>query len=158
MTNLAFRADSPGVGPNRWIASLSDGSTVFEDRLPNIPSSWIRLQEYVRESGLQITRLRSQANGVMVQLPPFKDENGLQQLDGYWHSKRQTAFLHPDIMQETSHGIGFIRGDTLSISWIKENGSIEEEQRPYNRQKDLAGILNVKISVDHNSNDSARRI
>lgn len=156
MVNLSFRADGNCVESNRWIASLSNGTTVFEDRIPNIPSAWIRLQEYLKSEKLYITRLRLQAYGLLVQLPPLRSEDGLIQLDGYWHSKQITAFLDPNLPQTLDYGIGFIKGDFLYIKWIRQNGSVEDEIRGYNRKTDLAGILNAEISVDHNASDPAR--
>ncbi len=149
MTNLSFRADGPGVEADRWIASLSDGTTVFEDRIPNIPSSWIRLQEHCKRNRLNITRLRLQARGILVQLPPWKGEDGKPQLEGYWHSKQLIAFLDPRLPQSLSHGIGFIRGDFIHIKWIRENGSIEDEVRGYNKEKELAGIINAETPINN---------
>lgn len=158
MVNLAFRADSPYVEANRWIASLSDGTTVFEDRTPNIASSWIRLQEHVKANRLRITRLRLQAHGVLVQLPPLRDDHDNIQLDGYWHSKRHTAWLDPNLPQTLDMGVGYIQDGRLYIKWITEKGSVEEEVRVYDRSKDLAGILNGEISVDNDRGNAARRV
>ncbi len=142
MTNLSFRADCLGVETDRWIASLSDGTTVFEDRIPNMPSAWIRLQQHCRNNALNITRLRLQAYGVLVQLPPWKNKEGMPELDGYWHSKQITAFLDPSYPQSLAYGIGFIKGNLIHIKWIKENGIIEDEVRGYHKDKELAGIIN----------------
>jgi hypothetical protein len=58
------------VPPNRWIASLSNGETVFEDRKEGEPIAWERLAEYVRLHDLSITQLRVQfENGSEVKLP-----------------------------------------------------------------------------------------
>jgi hypothetical protein len=151
MVNLSFRADCPGVEADRWIASLSDGTTVFEDRIPNVPSAWIRLQQHCRENRLNVTRLRLQARGLLVQLPSWKDDNGVIQLDGFWHSKQLIAFLDPNLPQRLSHGVGFIKGDKIHIKWIRDNGAIEDEVRGYNRDKELAGIINVETSVNNNA-------
>lgn len=152
MVNLAFRANSPGVEETRWIASLSDGTTVFEDRLPNMPSAWIRLQQHCLANRLNVTCLRLQARGVLVQLPPWKDENGLPQLKGYWHSKQMLAFLDPNRPQLLSYGIGFIKDDLIHIKWIRSNGIVEDEIRGYNKDKELAGIINeAPINNDANS-------
>lgn len=154
MVNLSFRADSFGVEADRWIASLSDGTTVFEDRIPNVESAWIRLQRHCRENGLNVTRLRLQARGILVQLPPWKAENGTPQLEGYWHSKQLIAFLDPSFPQSLSHGIGFIKGDLIHIKWIRENGSVEDEVRGYNKDRELAGIINAETSVNHDAEPS----
>lgn len=57
------------VKPVRWIASLSNGETIFEDHTPNTKSAWERLSNYVRENGLSITRLRFQLDNLEVPLP-----------------------------------------------------------------------------------------
>jgi hypothetical protein len=137
--DLAFNSDSPYVMPDRWIASLSDGSTVFEDRVPNKPSAWIRLKTALKESGLHITRLRLQAYGKLIQLPPLKDPTGNIQFRGYWQARSVTKFNTGQEFYE--HGIGFIKDNNIHISWINENGSSYEEVRIYDPQKDLAAIL-----------------
>jgi hypothetical protein len=56
--------------PNRWIASLSNGETIFEDCKPGEEIAWDRLRKYVHENGLSITNLRVQfQNGSEVKLP-----------------------------------------------------------------------------------------
>ena len=155
MVNLSFRANEFGVEDNRWIASLSDGTTVFEDRTPNAPSAWIRLQQHLKENRLKITCLRLQACGVLVQLPPRRDDNGIVQLDGYWHSKQIEAILDSRFPQKTSYGIGFIKGNILYIKWIRENGAVEDEAREYNRKNDLAGILNDETPINNDPGNSA---
>jgi hypothetical protein len=58
------------VPPNRWIASLSNGETIFEDHKKNEDVAWERLARYVEENGLSITQLRVQfQNGSEVKLP-----------------------------------------------------------------------------------------
>ena len=57
------------VPPNRWIASLSNGETIFEDKRP-IEATWVRLTQYVKDKGLSITGFRIQfANGLEVKMP-----------------------------------------------------------------------------------------
>lgn len=66
------------VPPNRWIASLSNGETIFEDCKPDEPIAWERLASYVVENDLSITQLRVQfQNGSEVKLPA-KQEGYLQ--------------------------------------------------------------------------------
>lgn len=58
------------VKPIRWIASLSNGETVFEDHPPGQDAAWKRLSAYIIANGLKITRLRFQMNHLEVPLPP----------------------------------------------------------------------------------------
>lgn len=58
------------VPPNRWIASLSNGETIFEDCKPGEEIAWDRLRKYVHQNGLSITQLRVQfQNNSEVKLP-----------------------------------------------------------------------------------------
>lgn len=57
------------VPKNRWIASLSNGETIFEDVIEGQPPAWERLALYVRENKLAITMLRAQIGGLEVSLP-----------------------------------------------------------------------------------------
>lgn len=64
----------------RWIASLSNGETIFEDHLPGHEAAWKRLGEYVRENKLAITKVRVQLNELEVDLPAHQN--------GYIQKKR----------------------------------------------------------------------
>lgn len=61
----------------RWIASLSNGETIFEDIMPNEEAAWKRLGDYVRENKLAITKVRVQINELNVDLPA-KQEGYIQ--------------------------------------------------------------------------------
>lgn len=63
------RRVSNTVPKNRWIASLSNGETIFEDRSPGLPPAWERLAQYVKENDLSITRLRAEVCGLVMKLP-----------------------------------------------------------------------------------------
>ena len=53
----------------RWIASLSNGETIFEDRISGLPPAWIRLAQYIKENKLSITNLRAQIGPDIITLP-----------------------------------------------------------------------------------------
>jgi hypothetical protein len=61
------------VPKNKWIASLSNGETVFEDARPGEVAAWERLANYIKEHKLAITRLRVQIAGLEVDLPPNQE-------------------------------------------------------------------------------------
>lgn len=63
------RSANQFVKPVRWIASLSNGETIFEDKKPGERSAWERLAEYIRINNLAITRLRLQIDNLEVPLP-----------------------------------------------------------------------------------------
>jgi hypothetical protein len=60
------------VNKDRWIVSLSNGETIFEDSLKDTLSAWRRLGIYVKENKLAITNLRLQIGGRQVELPPHQ--------------------------------------------------------------------------------------
>jgi hypothetical protein len=146
---LAFSSKHPYV-PNpkedpkatRWIASLSDGSTIFEDVTPQERSSWLRLRDYVELHDLKITNLRLEAYGRNVILIPYRDGEGNPQLNGYWHSKQISALMHAQGVSETEcRGIGILKNDEIWITWVHENGTTRQEVREY-RSGDRAVIVN----------------
>ncbi len=57
------------VPKNRWIASLSNGETIFEDCVENLPPAWERLAIYIKEEKLAITNLRVEIGGLHLSLP-----------------------------------------------------------------------------------------
>jgi len=69
------------VPKNRWIASLSNGETIFEDSRKDRPT-WQRLSEYLEENDLSITQLRVQIGGLEVKLP--KNQEGYIQKKKIW--------------------------------------------------------------------------
>lgn len=69
--NLAFQVDST-VPTCRYIISLSDGRTVYENYVPKERTSWMRLKQYLDEptNDLTITRLRLQCGDKTVNIEP----------------------------------------------------------------------------------------
>ena len=54
---------------NRWVVSLSNGETIFEDSRKHIPPTWERLSEYVKANKLAITKMRVQLGNLEVGIP-----------------------------------------------------------------------------------------
>ena len=136
---LAFSSKHPYV-PNpkndpkasRWIASLSDGTTVFEDVTPYELSAWARLKIYVETHKLKLTNLRLEAYGRNVSLVPYRDDNGNPQINGYWHSKQIGALLNAGgVTEQQSRGIGYVKSSEVYITWIDECGNIRQEVRSF---------------------------
>lgn len=146
---LAFSSKHPFV-PNphqdssvsRWIASVSDGTTVFEDITPHERSAWRRLRDYLAVNKLKLTNLRLEAYGHKVILLPHKDVNGDAQINGYWYSKFNSALLtEGGNFQNSGCGIGMIKGREVYITWITADGTTYQEIRPY-KADDQANIIN----------------
>jgi hypothetical protein len=146
---LAFSSKHPHVpnpksDPNasRWIASLSDGTTVFEDYTPGARSAWARLRDYIEVHKLKVTNLRLEAYGRNVVLIPYKDDEGNAQVNGYWHSKQMNTLLHAGGVTETEcRGIGILKGKEIWITWVQEQGTTRQEVREY-KPGDKAVVVN----------------
>jgi hypothetical protein len=70
MSVVLSRKANKFVPKSRWIASLSNGETIFEDHREGEEPAWARLKEYVEAHDLSITNLRAQfESGKTVPLP-----------------------------------------------------------------------------------------
>jgi len=141
---LAFNSKHPHVQKgNRWIASLSDGTTVFEDKTPKLKSAWRRLQDHVKQHNLHVTNLRLEAYGKFIKLLSYRSDDGKVQLDGYWQSSKMGAFFGTGASGEVNwRGIGFIKDDEITIIWVDDRGNITQEIRELSSD-DQAAILNI---------------
>lgn len=149
---LAFSSKHPFV-PNpskdsnasRWIASLSDGTTVFEDLTPGCKSAWLRLKEYIEVHRLKMTNLRLEAYGHRVTLMPYKDEFGNPQINGYWHSKKSGALLNAGPIGHIHwNGIGLVKGREIHVTWVDHAGNVSYEIKQYT-EGNLACIINDAV-------------
>lgn len=57
------------VPKERWIASLSNGETIYENNFKDELPAWERLGQYCEDNDLSITSLRLQIAGTEVKLP-----------------------------------------------------------------------------------------
>jgi hypothetical protein len=55
---MLSRKVGPNVPRDRWVASLSNGETIYEDETKGERPSWERLSEYCVDNDLSITNLR----------------------------------------------------------------------------------------------------
>lgn len=107
-----------------WIASLSNGETVFETpAVPGEPSSWQKLLSRIREDGLKMTALRLQRGGTTIM--------ARSRAEGYVQCGEIKIAL---ISGKTSNvqGIGTVIGDQVIITWMDNNRNIWQDVRPLN--------------------------
>jgi hypothetical protein len=135
---LSFNSKDPYVQADRWIASLSDGSTVFEDKIPGRKSAWFRLADYLKDKNLSITNLRLEAYNQRITLVSSK--NGA---DGYWQASKIATLLNGPPTEFCWRGIGYIQNNQVHITWIGQDGSITHEVR--SSENDVGVIFNSTV-------------
>lgn len=100
------------VPKSRWIASLSNGETIFDDNRKEMMSAWRRLALYVKENGLSITNLRLKIGAREVTLPSHQE--------GYlWKHK----FRSTGSWSQLNYCIGYCQGGLALIHEVSEDGS-----------------------------------
>jgi hypothetical protein len=119
--------DNSGSKHRGWIASLSDGTTVFQDYAQDNnergePSSWQTLLKRLREdtNGLKITQMRLQRGKRTV--------TSKKNAEGYFHAYEIQKIIGSG---RTLHfqGIGHVSGDRVFITWVNEQGDSKQETR-----------------------------
>lgn len=121
MSRVSFEV-APNTPRLRFLASLSDGTTVIEDSRQGELHAWFRLQDYLREhDGLKITALRVQ-NGDMEFCLPSGQE-------GYAFAKRVIYVFQAG--QVNAVGVGYLDGETVKMTWLHPDtlGVIELQDR-----------------------------
>jgi len=61
------------VPKNRWVASLSNGETIYENIIKGEIPAWVRLAEYCEDHDLSITALRLNIANTTVHVPSGKE-------------------------------------------------------------------------------------
>ena len=126
---------SSNVPENRFIASISNGKTIFEDIIVGEKSAWMRLKDYCKTNSVKITNLRMQVDGTTYHLP--------SKAAGYSH----LAFKSFDSngREEDKKGIGYVTRDRkIMMLWkILGKNDIEIEEIEY---KEGPCIMNEDMS------------
>lgn len=61
-------------------------------------------------------------------LIPYKDDDGDPQINGYFYSNRMSALVAAAInVQFRDRGIGYVKADKVYVTWVREDGSIQQE-------------------------------
>jgi len=98
------------VPKSRWIVSLSNGETIFEDYRDDEEPAWTRLALYVHENDLSITGMRVQfESGLGIKLP--SGQEGYIQKKKAWCTGQTAGLLLC---------VGYVQGN---ISMIHEASS-----------------------------------
>lgn len=114
-----------------WIASLSNGETVYETNpIPNDLSPWRKLIERCKNEKIRVTALKIRRGDVVLSALPVK------QCQGYYHAYEATKSLFTG-KESLKQGIGAVVGDKVYIIWISTEGEITQE------------IRSVEVSMAH---------
>lgn len=106
---LAKKVDDT-VPRDRWIASLSNGETIYENNIKGEAPSWARLTMYVEDNDLSITNLRLEVAGKIVKLPAGQE--GYIQKNVAWGFSNQFSGV--------SKCIGYVQGGLSLIHEVDE--------------------------------------
>lgn len=107
-----------------WIASLSNGETIFEQPpVEGEVSSWQKLLTRLREEkDLTITQMRLQAGKrTVISIPNATD---------YVHVYEVRRYLNTDEPQTLKQGVGVVFGDNVFLNWINDQGDVWQDIRP----------------------------
>lgn len=105
-----------------WVASLSNGETVFEtEPVDGEVSAWKKLQGRLKEEELKITQMRLQKGGVTVV--------GLPGAEGYVQAYNLQKSLYSG-KEVTVQGIGSIISSLVFMNWMNDTGQIWQAVYP----------------------------
>lgn len=120
--STSTNSDTPEI---RWIASLSNGITVYDSRnIDDIatPSAWLRLKKFCADHKVSITQLRLQYHDLMITLAPHAK--------GYFFARRMMVLANVlNSFEEKAIGIGHLDKNVLKINWFNDGGLIQVESR-----------------------------
>ncbi len=96
----------------RYVASLSDGTTVYQDEIPNLERSWQRLRKYIKLHNLKITNLELRREKKAITIP---GENHR----GYCYGNKGTAVAYTGVT-DISQCVGWLdKNDMCHLIWVK---------------------------------------
>lgn len=121
--SIIAKSVTTNVPNNRWMASLSNGETIFEDLIQDKRPAWDRLKIYLKENNLKITQLRHQ---ITRNNPHCGNATVKKNADGYIQLKK-VAYTGSETRK--SYGIGYLENNICYIIWQSEDGHIWQETR-----------------------------
>lgn len=118
--HLSFAVDET-VPASRFIVSLSDGTTVYENHPGNaeLRTPWMRLKEYLKEEVLDITKVRFQGAGITYNLPDA---------DAYMVFYQANTGLYMGPEHFTCLGMFMQEAQTLRVLFFNHLGALHHEE------------------------------
>jgi hypothetical protein len=135
---MLSRKVGPEVPKDRWVASLSNGETIYEDELKGEVPAWERLAMYCEDFDLSITGLRLQIVNTEVKLPSGREGyiqkkvawtlsgviGGVRKCIGY--AEKGLALIYEI---DTSNGSKTLRGKDPGEPWTIYRADIRKARR-----------------------------
>jgi hypothetical protein len=121
-----------------WIASLSNGQTVFEAQpKPGQMSSWQQLLAWLRENpDVRISQMQlQQAGRTLVAIPKAAGYVQCYEM----HKNMQSG------AEQHYQGIGSIVGDQVFMTWINANGNVWQDLRPLSELRVHSTLPNHEV-------------
>jgi hypothetical protein len=105
-----------------WVASLSNGETVFQHSVPaGEQSAWSQLRARCDEEGLHVTQIQLQRYGnTLVGLPNADGYSAFYEYQHAWFSGKTAEY----------QGIGSVLGDWVLCIFTNESKNIWQDLRP----------------------------
>lgn len=122
-THLCKHADDEHVPAGRWIASLSNGETIYEDCDPNEDRCWVRLGQYCKDNNIKITQMRWQY--------AHMEHISTKDAEGYCIVRKMRSYGTAISTQEFC-GIGYIKDDIAYLMYLSSSGNSFREERHVN--------------------------
>jgi hypothetical protein len=112
-----------------WIASLSNGETIFQS--PNVPgerTAWGKIQDRCEEEEIYITQIQLQLYGNTLV--------GMANADGYTAFYEQAQSWSVRDKVATYQGIGSVIGDWVVVMFLNDSGHIWQDLRLLSHMRD----------------------
>lgn len=122
-----------------WVVLLDDGTEVYqnEDNLSfKEHNPWMRLKQLCEECGRKICHMAYASRDGVGQINCVPDANG------YFFSKRLRQLMSMfSSYADDAVGVGYLRGNILTIHWKRNDGVIETEER------DITKLPNIPFNL-----------
>ena len=132
-------ADKDRVKHQGWVASLSNGETVFEEEpVPGERTSWGKLKERCEEEEIWVTQIQLQRHGQNIV--------GIKGADGYtaFVDFRKEGLMGSEYREIRQFGIGSVVGNTVYCTVMNEEGQHWQDSRPLSNMRAHC-ILNPQV-------------
>lgn len=127
-----------------WIASLSNGQTVFEEPpVPGEKSSWQKLLDRLAAENLKITQLRLQHGGLVIVCDHHK------KIQGYCMAYEALKIMFRETEQRFQ-GIGSVMNDMVFMTWTDGNGHVRQDIRPLSEMRVHTTLKDAQDARDTN--------